>query len=99
MSSRRLVRALSRQKRPNAPATAAAATGLPVEWSPSRLAPVVTAGAGPVAPGPHVSMTNGHVSFTTASQTAGYYRIEASGPDDSQGWTTVDVGVNPDTLP
>jgi hypothetical protein len=44
-------------------------------------------------------MTGGKVSFTTSFPTAGYYRIEAKGPDDSLGFTTVDVGVNPNTLP
>jgi hypothetical protein len=46
-----------------------------------------------------VTMTGGKVSFTTKFSTAGYYRIEATGPDDSKGWTTVDVDVKPNTLP
>jgi phospholipase C len=46
-----------------------------------------------------VTMTGGKVSFTTSFSKAGYYRIEATGPDGSIGFTTVDVGVNPDTLP
>jgi phospholipase C len=46
-----------------------------------------------------VTMTGGNVSFPASFSTAGYYRIEATGPDGSQGWTTVDVGVNPNTLP
>jgi phospholipase C len=46
-----------------------------------------------------VTMTGGKVSFTTSFSTAGYYRIEAEGPDDSLGFTTVDVGVTPNTLP
>jgi phospholipase C len=46
-----------------------------------------------------VTMTNGTVSFKTSFKTSGYYRIEATGPDDSKGWTTVDVGVTPNTLP
>jgi phospholipase C len=46
-----------------------------------------------------VAMTGGTVSFKTSFKTAGYYRIEATGPDNSEGWTTVDVGVNPNTLP
>ncbi|HTX07142.1 MAG TPA: alkaline phosphatase family protein [Solirubrobacteraceae bacterium] len=44
-----------------------------------------------------VAMSGGKVSFTTSFPTAGYYRIEATGPDDSEGWTTVDVGVTPNT--
>jgi len=46
-----------------------------------------------------VTMTNGKVSFQTSLATAGYYRIEASGSGSSEGWTTVDVGVTPDTAP
>jgi phospholipase C len=46
-----------------------------------------------------VTMTDGKASFTTSFPKAGYYRIEAKGPDGSLGFTTVDVGVNPDTLP
>lgn len=46
-----------------------------------------------------VTMTNGKVSFQTSLATAGYYRIEASGPGSSEAWTTVDVGVTPDTAP
>lgn len=46
-----------------------------------------------------VTMTGGTVSFAASFSTAGYYRIEATGPGNSQGWTTVDVGVNPNTLP
>lgn len=46
-----------------------------------------------------VTMSGGKVSFTAAFPKAGYWRIEATGPDDSKGWTTVDVGVTPNTLP
>jgi hypothetical protein len=46
-----------------------------------------------------VTMTDGTVSFKTSFKTSGYYRIEATGPDGGEGWTTVDVGVNPNTLP
>jgi hypothetical protein len=44
-------------------------------------------------------MTRGTFSFRTSFKIAGYYRIMASGPHDSKGWTTVDVGVSPDTAP
>jgi phospholipase C len=46
-----------------------------------------------------VRMTGGRVSFQTSFKTAGYYRIKATGPDGSEGWTTVDVGVDPNTAP
>jgi phospholipase C len=46
-----------------------------------------------------VTMSGGQVSFKTSFSTAGYYRIEATGPNDSEGWTTVDVGVTPNTAP
>lgn len=46
-----------------------------------------------------VTMAGGTASFQTSFGTAGYYRIEAAGPGNSRGWTTVDVGVNPNTLP
>ncbi|HEX4009478.1 MAG TPA: alkaline phosphatase family protein [Solirubrobacteraceae bacterium] len=46
-----------------------------------------------------VTMTGGKATFTTTFTTPGYYRIEASGPNGSLGWTTVDVGVTPNTLP
>jgi hypothetical protein len=39
------------------------------------------------------------VNFTVKFPAAGYYRIEAQGPDGSVGWVTVDVGVSPDTAP
>jgi phospholipase C len=48
---------------------------------------------------PAVTMTGGTVSFKTSFPKAGYYRIEATGPDGSKGWTTVDVGVSPNTAP
>ena len=38
-------------------------------------------------------------SFTVKFPTAGFYRIQASGPDGSVGWVTVDVGVNDNTAP
>jgi len=40
-------------------------------------------------------MTGGQVSFKTSFAKTGYYRIEATGPNGSDGWTTVDVGVTP----
>jgi phospholipase C len=46
-----------------------------------------------------VTLNGGKASFTTSFSTVGYYRIEAYGPHDSLGFTTVDVGVNPNTLP
>ena len=46
-----------------------------------------------------VTVSGGKASFTTSLPKAGHYRIEANGPDGSLGFTTVDVGVNPDTLP
>jgi phospholipase C len=46
-----------------------------------------------------VTMTGGKVSFQSSFAAAGYYRIEATGPNGSQGWTTVDVGVTPNTTP
>jgi phospholipase C len=46
-----------------------------------------------------VTMTGGKVSFQSSFSVAGYYRIEATGPNGSQGWTTVDVGVTPNTTP
>jgi len=44
-----------------------------------------------------VEMTGGTASVTLAFPHAGYYRIRARGPHGSLGWTTVDVGVGPDT--
>ena len=46
-----------------------------------------------------MTISGGKASFTTSFSQAGYYRIEATGPDGSLGFTTVDVGVNPNTLP
>lgn len=46
-----------------------------------------------------VTMTGGKVSFTTSFPSSGYYRIRATGPDGSAGWTTVDVSVSPNTAP
>jgi len=46
-----------------------------------------------------VTLTGGLGSFTVKFPTAGFYRIEASGPDGSVGWVTVDVGVNDNTAP
>jgi phospholipase C len=46
-----------------------------------------------------VTMTGGLASFSVKFPTAGYYRIEATGPGGSVGWVTVDVGVTPDTAP
>jgi phospholipase C len=45
------------------------------------------------------TLTNGQVNFSVKFSTAGYYRIEAQGPNGSVGWVTVDVGVNPNTAP
>lgn len=46
-----------------------------------------------------VTLTGGQTTFTVQFPTAGYYRIAAAGPNGSQGWVTVDVGVNPATAP
>ena len=46
-----------------------------------------------------VTLTGGRGSFTTKFSTAGYYRVMAAGPGGSVGWTTIDVGVNPNTVP
>ena len=45
------------------------------------------------------TLANGQVNFTAKFSTAGYYRIEARGPNGSVGWVTVDAGVNPNTAP
>jgi hypothetical protein len=45
------------------------------------------------------SLVNGQASITVRFSTAGYYRIEAQGPNGSVGWVTVDVGVTPSTAP
>lgn len=46
-----------------------------------------------------VTLSAGAGSFTARFPAAGYYRVEATGPDGSQGWTTLDVGITPDTAP
>jgi phospholipase C len=46
-----------------------------------------------------VTLTGGLGSFSVKFPTAGFYRIQASGPDGSVGWVTVDVGVNANTAP
>jgi phospholipase C len=46
-----------------------------------------------------VTISGGKASFTMTFSTAGYYRIEANGADGILGFTTVDVGVNANTLP
>lgn len=46
-----------------------------------------------------VTMTGGKVSLTTSFPSSGYYRVQATGPDGSAGWTTVDVSVSPNTAP
>ncbi|HWG01822.1 MAG TPA: alkaline phosphatase family protein [Trebonia sp.] len=45
------------------------------------------------------TLVNGQVNFSVKFATAGYYRIEAQGPNGGVGWVTVDVGVNPNTAP
>jgi phospholipase C len=45
------------------------------------------------------TLSSGQVTFNVTFPTAGYYRIEASGPGGSKGWVTVDVGVTPATAP
>lgn len=46
-----------------------------------------------------VNASGGTATFNAQFPTAGYYRVEATGPDSSQGWTTLDIGVTPNTLP
>jgi phospholipase C len=46
-----------------------------------------------------VTLTGGQASFAVKFSTAGFYRIEATGPNGSVGWVTVDVGVNANTAP
>lgn len=46
-----------------------------------------------------VTLSGGKASFQASFPTAGYYRIAASVPGSALGWTTVDVGVNPNTAP
>ena len=45
------------------------------------------------------TLVNGQAQITVKFASSGYYRIKASGPDGSVGWVTVDVDVNPDTIP
>jgi phospholipase C len=45
------------------------------------------------------TLVNGQANITVKFPTAGYYRIRASGPNESAGWVTVDVGVTPNTAP
>jgi hypothetical protein len=45
------------------------------------------------------TLVAGQADVTAKFATAGYYRIQASGPNGSAGWVTVDVGVTPDTAP
>jgi phospholipase C len=67
---------------------------------PVRLALTPPPGV-PVPPSFPTSATlvNGQADITVKFAAAGYYRIKASGPDGSVGWVTLDVGVNPDTVP
>ncbi len=44
-------------------------------------------------------LASGQATVTVKFPSAGYYRIAAAGPGDSQGRVTVDVGVTPDTAP
>jgi phospholipase C len=46
-----------------------------------------------------VTLTGGQANFTLTFTTVGYYRVAASGPDNSVGWATVDVGTTPATAP
>lgn len=61
------------------------------------LTPPAGVGAPSGFPGT-VTLTAGRGSFTVKFPKAGYYRIAASAPG-AQGWTTIDVGVNPNTVP
>jgi hypothetical protein len=45
------------------------------------------------------TLVNGQANITVKFSTAGYYRIEAQGPNGSIGWVTVGVGVTPNTAP
>ena len=45
------------------------------------------------------TLVNGEATVTASFPVAGYYRIEAKGPNGSVGWVTVDVGVTPNTAP
>jgi len=44
-----------------------------------------------------ITLQNGIASLTTTFKVPGYYRIEATGPNDSHGWTTVTVGIAADS--
>jgi phospholipase C len=44
-----------------------------------------------------VALRQGRATFNIVFPDPGYYRLRASGPDGSQGWTTIDVGVSPET--
>ena len=46
-----------------------------------------------------VDLVDGRAGFTTKFAAPGFYRIEATTAGGSVGWTTVDVGVNANTLP
>jgi phospholipase C len=82
-----------------------AAEGGGLNLDPNATGPVtltLTPPAGVAAPAGFpgtVALTGGRGTFTVRFPTAGYYRIAATGPGRSQGWTTVDVGVTPNTLP
>jgi hypothetical protein len=45
------------------------------------------------------TLVNGQANISVKFSTAGYYRIEAQGPNGSVGYVTVDVGVTPNTAP
>jgi phospholipase C len=45
------------------------------------------------------TLASGQVTFSVKFPSAGYWRIEAQGPNGSVGWVTVDVAVTPDTAP
>ncbi|HSZ41769.1 MAG TPA: alkaline phosphatase family protein [Trebonia sp.] len=45
------------------------------------------------------TLVNGQATFSVKFPAAGYYRIEAKGPNGTVGWVTVDVGVTPNTAP
>lgn len=50
----------------------------------------------PIPPGfpTSVGLTNGMAHLTLSLPNSGYYRVEATGPGNSLGWLTLDVGVN-----
>jgi hypothetical protein len=45
------------------------------------------------------TLADGQADISVKFPTAGYYRIEAHGPNGSLGYVTVDVGVTPNTAP